>query len=61
MESAELYAQFAKVAEQNPTAWFYGQPAATKEVISTTTANNRMICFPCISSQNWLFIPGEWC
>jgi len=46
-ESAELYAEFAKVAEKNPLAWNYGQPAATKEVIGTVSKKNRMICFPC--------------
>ncbi|CZT11141.1 uncharacterized protein RCO7_05574 [Rhynchosporium graminicola] len=46
-ESAELYADFAKVAEQNPLAWNYGKPAATKEIISTVSKKNRMICFPC--------------
>lgn len=52
MESAELYALFAKIAEQNPAAWSYGQPAKTRDMISTTNAKNRMICFPCISSLN---------
>jgi hypothetical protein len=46
-ESAELYADFAKVAEKNPLAWNYGQPAATQEVIGTVSKKNRMICFPC--------------
>ncbi len=46
-ESAELYADFAKVAQKNPLAWNYGQPAATKEIIGTITKKNRMICFPC--------------
>lgn len=49
-ESAELYAEFAKVAERNPLAWNYGQPAATQEVIGTVSKKNRMICFPCESS-----------
>jgi hypothetical protein len=48
-ESAELYAGFAKVAEQNPLAWNYGKPAATEEVIGTVSKRNRMICFPCRS------------
>jgi len=46
-ESAELYASFAKVAEQNPSAWNYGKPAATAEEIQTVTKKNRLICFPC--------------
>lgn len=49
MESAQLYAEFAKVSEHNHFSWNYGQPAPTAETISTVTKNNRMICFPCIS------------
>ncbi|KAL2070312.1 hypothetical protein VTL71DRAFT_13338 [Oculimacula yallundae] len=45
-ESAELYADFAKVAEANPLAWNYGKPAATKDIIGTVSKKNRMICFP---------------
>ncbi len=51
-ESAELYADFAKVAEKNPLAWNYGQPAATQEFIGTVSKKNRMICFPCKYSQS---------
>ena len=47
VESAHLYASFAKVAEQNPLACSYGQPAATAKTISSVTKTNRMICFPC--------------
>ena len=49
-ESARLYAEFAKIAEQNEFAWNYGQEAPTAETISTVTAKNRMICFPCTLS-----------
>ncbi|KAG4415106.1 hypothetical protein IFR04_011743 [Cadophora malorum] len=45
-ESAELYADFAKVAEGNPLAWNYGKPAATEKDIGTVSKKNRMICFP---------------
>ncbi|KAL2415585.1 hypothetical protein ABEF95_014121 [Exophiala dermatitidis] len=45
-ESAQLYAEFAKVAERNPLAWSYGKPAKTKDEIATVTERNRMICFP---------------
>jgi hypothetical protein len=45
-ESAKLYAEFAKVAEQNPLAWNYGRPAETEESIGSVTKRNRMICFP---------------
>ena len=44
---AGIYAEFAKVAEQNPLAWSHGQPAASEEEIRTVTKKNRMICFPC--------------
>ena len=53
-ESAELYADFAKVAEKNPMAWNYGQPAATEKVIRTVTKKNRMICFPCMYDSELL-------
>lgn len=45
-ESANLYAEFARVAENNPAAWNYGQKAATEESIRTVTKRNRMICLP---------------
>ena len=55
-ESAELYAQFAKVAEKHPISWFHGKPAETRESIGTVTKKNRMICYPCntrfMSSKN---------
>ncbi len=46
-ESAELYAEFAKVAEKNQYAWSYGSPAETAQSIGTVTKRNRMICLPC--------------
>lgn len=46
-ESAQLYAEFAKVAEKNKAAWNYGKPAETQDSIGTVTKRNRMICFPC--------------
>ncbi|OCL03137.1 hypothetical protein AOQ84DRAFT_326442 [Glonium stellatum] len=45
-ESAQLYAEFAQVAEQNPLAWNYGRPAETENSIGNVTKKNRMICFP---------------
>ena len=45
-ESAQMYAEFAEVAEQNPFAWNYGKPAVTEESIGTVTKRNRLICFP---------------
>lgn len=45
-ESAQLYAEFAKIAERNEFAWNYGQKTPTAQIISTVTAKNRMICFP---------------
>lgn len=47
-ESAEMYAQFSRVAaEQNQYAWDYGQPAHTAQDIGTVSKKNRMICLPC--------------
>ncbi|KAI9715827.1 MAG: hypothetical protein M1828_000568 [Chrysothrix sp. TS-e1954] len=45
-ESAKLYADFAKVAESNPTAWSYGKKTDTAEEIGTISRKNRMICHP---------------
>jgi hypothetical protein len=45
-ESAELYAEFSKVAETQAYAWNYGK-ADSKEVIGTISKKNRMICSPC--------------
>lgn len=45
-ESAELYAQFADVAEKNDVAWNHGKHV-TAEDIGTVTKKNRMICWPC--------------
>ncbi|PBP25555.1 hypothetical protein BUE80_DR003461 [Diplocarpon rosae] len=45
-ESAELYADFARVAEANPLAWNHGQSAATADLIGKVSRKNRMICFP---------------
>lgn len=46
-ESAQLYADFAKVAEKNSYAWSYPAAAETAESIGTVSKRNRMICFPC--------------
>lgn len=46
-ESANLYAEFAKVAENQPYAWNHGKPAATEQFIGTVSKKNRMICYPC--------------
>jgi hypothetical protein len=45
-ESADLYAEFEKVAENNLASWNYGQKARTADSIRTVTKQNRMICFP---------------
>ena len=45
-ESAQLYAEFAKVAEQHPYAWNYGSPAESAESIGSVSKKNRMICLP---------------
>lgn len=56
-ESAELYAEFATKAAENPLAWTYGEPALSAEEISTVAKKNRMICFPCKVSPH--FFPFE--
>ncbi|KAI9653365.1 MAG: hypothetical protein M1831_006070 [Alyxoria varia] len=48
IESAELYAQLARVAEKNPIAWNYGKPTETCQSIEKITSKNRMIAFPCV-------------
>ncbi|KAI1979106.1 hypothetical protein LOZ53_000374 [Ophidiomyces ophidiicola] len=45
-ESAQLYGDFAKVAESNPYAWSFGKPPQTAQSIGTVTKNNRLICSP---------------
>lgn len=43
-ESAELFADFTRVAATNPAAW--NPTVLSPEEISTVTPDNRMICFP---------------
>ncbi|KAF2455934.1 hypothetical protein BDY21DRAFT_323764 [Lineolata rhizophorae] len=45
-ESAQMYAEYAKIAERNPHAWNYGKPAEAAQSIGTVSKKNRMICFP---------------
>jgi hypothetical protein len=45
-ESAELYGNFADVAERNPYAWNYGRNVG-RDAIGTLSKKNRMISFPC--------------
>jgi hypothetical protein len=47
-ESAQLYANFAKIAAGQPSAWSYGKEPPTEEYIRTVSPKNRMICSPCI-------------
>ncbi|PVH98157.1 hypothetical protein DM02DRAFT_566811 [Periconia macrospinosa] len=44
-ESAELYAEFSKIASENEYAWNYGKYDDAK-AIGTIGKNNRMICSP---------------
>lgn len=46
LESASLYADFAKVAEFNTASWNFGKPAKTAQEIATISPKNRLICFP---------------
>ena len=60
IESAHLYAEFAKIAENNTYSWNYGQPAATEETIGTITDKNRMICFPCTHFPTVTQLLNQW-
>ncbi|KAF2270644.1 hypothetical protein CC78DRAFT_485516 [Lojkania enalia] len=44
-ESANLYAEFSKIAASHPYAWNYGKPHSAEE-IGTVSNKNRMISFP---------------
>lgn len=46
-ESAQLYAEFADVADGNEFAWAYGAERETRESITRVGGRNRMICSPC--------------
>lgn len=48
LESARLYADFAKISNKNPFSWNHGEKVPTEALISSVTHRNRMICFPCI-------------
>ncbi|KAL4916927.1 hypothetical protein BDW62DRAFT_218395 [Aspergillus aurantiobrunneus] len=45
-ESAELYAEFARIASKLPISWSHGQEPETAASIGTVTKRNRMICSP---------------
>ncbi|KAK5734164.1 hypothetical protein LTR17_009147 [Elasticomyces elasticus] len=45
-ESAQLYSEYAKVAEGNQYAWAYGKEAETAQSIASVNQKNRMICTP---------------
>lgn len=51
-ESAQLYAEFSKIAERNEFAWKHGQQAVRRDEIATVTQKNRMICFPCMLGRS---------
>lgn len=55
--SSELYAEFARIASQNPTSWTYGKEPATEQTIGTVTKKNRMICFPCKFDNSCSILP----
>ncbi|KAG9846652.1 hypothetical protein KCU98_g7347, partial [Aureobasidium melanogenum] len=46
IESANLYAEFAQVANKNPLAWCFPRTPETEETIGHVSSKNRMICFP---------------
>ena len=45
LESAELYAEFARNASKLPAAWNYGSVKTREEIMWND--KNRMICYPC--------------
>ncbi|MCJ1276724.1 hypothetical protein MMC21_004531 [Puttea exsequens] len=45
-ESAQLYAEFAKIAARNKYAWNHDQLVPSEGRIATVTEGNRMICSP---------------
>ncbi|KIW41817.1 uncharacterized protein PV06_05424 [Exophiala oligosperma] len=45
-ESAQLYAEFAKVSARNATAWSHGKEPWTSKEIGTVTQRNRLIALP---------------
>ncbi|KAK1059650.1 hypothetical protein LTR74_012485 [Friedmanniomyces endolithicus] len=45
-ESAQLYAEFASVAEGNEYAWSHGKETETAQSMGTVTKKNRLICTP---------------
>lgn len=47
-ESAQLYANFSKVASKHPFAWSYGKPPLGTDAIGNVSEANRMICYPCM-------------
>lgn len=49
-ESADMYYDFARTAEQNPYAWNYKRCVKNAAAIGQVSKENRMICYPCLSS-----------
>ncbi|KAI5468101.1 hypothetical protein BGZ63DRAFT_500188 [Mariannaea sp. PMI_226] len=45
-ESAELYAEFDKIARAQPYSWRFGEASRDANAIGTVTKDNRMICTP---------------
>ena len=50
-ESAELYAEFARVAGTVESSWSYGDKVLTAEDIRNASGKNRMISYPCGLSE----------
>jgi hypothetical protein len=46
-ESASLYAEFDKIATQNPFSWNYGHNPKSPEEIGTPSEKNRKVSVPC--------------
>lgn len=56
-QSAQLYASFAKVAQENEYSWNYGREAASADRLARADEKNRMICFPCGCPEGESFVP----
>lgn len=60
-ESAEIYAEFSKIAQTNEGAWSYGDGAMTAEQIAKVGPDNRMICYPYPLRMNALMQANQSC
>ncbi|KAM0354991.1 hypothetical protein ACHAPU_000835 [Fusarium lateritium] len=57
-ESANLYAEFDKVACTHPTSWRSGETPRDADTIKAVTQHNRMICTPFWERPNYFSSPA---